>query len=359
MAPAALSLLTVAFPAGRQRDVAMGVWGGLAGLGGTAEVVLGGLLVDTLSWRWVFLVNVPVVALLVALSRVVLTESREQVEGTAPVDWRGGVLGTAGLLAVMLGVIDSGAHGWGSTRVLGELVGGAAVLAAFLAVERRAPRPLLPLPLLWNRGLALGSLMLSLNGATFLATSFLTATALQTVRHDTAVATGVAFLRMGVAAIIAAVAAGRLVTQLGTRRLQGAGTVLSLAGLLLLASSDPTGDYATSLLPGLVLFGAGIVTIGVPTQVGADTAGTVSGVLTAAYQVGSALGLAAISTVATSRVADQLAQGHASGAALTSGCHLGLTVAAGLAVLNAGLVWRSPSVREVARAEISTPRARP
>jgi len=127
MAPAALSLLTVAFPAGRQRDVAMGVWGGLAGLGGTAEVVLGGLLVDTLSWRWVFLVNVPVVALLVALSRVVLTESREQVEGTAPVDWRGGVLGTAGLLAVMLGVIDSGAHGWGSTRVLGELVGRAGV----------------------------------------------------------------------------------------------------------------------------------------------------------------------------------------------------------------------------------------
>lgn len=306
-----------------------------------------------LSWRWVFLVNVPVVALLVALSRVVLTESKEQVEGDAPVDWQGGVLSTSGLLAVMLGVIDSGAHGWGSTRVLGELLGGTAVLIAFLAVERRAPRPLLPLPLplLRNRGLALGSLVLSLNGATFLAMFFLTATTLQIVRPDSALATGVAFLPMGAAAVAAAVAASRLVTRLGTRRLQVAGTVLSLAGLLLLATSDPTGDYAANLLPGLVLFGTGIVTIGVPTQVGAvadvdaDTAGTAAGVLTAAYQVGSALGLATISTVATSRVADRLTQGHPGGAALTSGYHLGLAVAAGLAVLDAGLVWRSPSVR--------------
>jgi EmrB/QacA subfamily drug resistance transporter len=351
MAPAALSLLTVAFPAGRQRDIAMGIWGGLAGLGGTLGVIIGGLLVDSLSWRWIFLVNVPIVIALVALSPLVLTESSGGARSRGSVDWAGAVLGTGGLLALVLGVIRTDAAGWGSAQVIALLVAAGALLTTFVAVERRAAQPMLPLPLFRSRSLRLGSSMLALNGAGFLAMFFLTAVYLQQVRHDSALMAGMHFLPMGIAAILSAVIAGQIVTRVGTRAVQIAGTVLALAGLALLAASDRTGSYATALLPGFVVFGAGIIAIGVPTQIAAvadtrhDTAGISSGVIGSAYQIGSALGLAVITTITTSSVMHGLAAGDTASVALTNGWHLGMVLAAGLAVVNAGIALVSPTIK--------------
>jgi EmrB/QacA subfamily drug resistance transporter len=351
MAPSALSLLTVAFPAGRQRDFAMGIWGGLAGLGGTLGVIVGGVLVDSLSWRWIFLVNVPVVATLVALSPLVLTESRSGDATRGRVDWAGALLGTGGLLALVLGVIRTDSVGWGSAEVAGLLAGSALLLTAFVAVERRAPRPMLPLRLFRSRGLSLGSTMLALNGAGFLAMFFLTAIYLQQVRHESALGAGLDFLPMGVAAIVSAVVAGQVVTRVGTRPVQIAGTVFALAGLALLATTDRTGSYATALLPGFVLFGIGIIAVGVPTQIAAvadvrhDSAGVSSGIMGSAYQIGSAIGLAVITTITTGHVTGRIAAGQTVPAALTSGYHLGLLIAAMLAVANAAVAVASPTLR--------------
>lgn len=351
MSPAALSLLTVTFPAGRGRDLALGIWGGLAGLGGTAGVVLGGLLVDTLSWRWIFLVNVPVVAALVALSPIVITDSRVARRAGQSLDVAGAVLGTGGLLALVLGVIRTDPAGWTSAQVLGLFVLSAALLAGFVAVERRAEAPVLPLSLLRGRRLTLGSGMLALNGGGFLAMFFLTALYLQQVRGANALKAGVYFLPMGAAAIVSAIVASQLVVRVGTRPVQLVGTALSVAGLLLLATTDRSGSYATALLPGLVLFGAGIIAVGVPTQISSvadvvhDTAGTASGFVNTAYQVGSALGLAVISTITTRHYASAVATGQTPVSALTSAYHLGLLVAAGLAVANAVVALLAPTLR--------------
>jgi predicted MFS family arabinose efflux permease len=213
---------------------------------------------------------------------------------------------------------------------------------------------MLPLALFRSRSLRLGSSMLALNGAGFLAMFFLTAVYLQQVRHVSALVAGLQFLPMGVAAIVSAVISGQIVTRVGTRTVQIAGTVLALAGLALLAASDRTGSYATALLPGFVVFGAGIIAIGVPTQVAAvadsshETAGISSGIVGSAYQVGSALGLAVITTITTSSVTHGLAAGDSLSVALTNGWHLGMVLAAGLAVINAGIALISPTIKPTA-----------
>ena len=169
----------------------------------------------------------------------------------------------------------------------------------------------------------MASVALGLNGAGFLAMFFLTAIYLQQVRGDSALLTGVQLLPMGGAAILAAVTVSELVTRIGTRVAQVAGALLSLAGLVLLSQAGATSAYATSLLPGFILFGAGIISIGVPAQIAAvaevreHEAGAASGVVTACYQVGGALGLAVITTIADSRVTHLLAGGASQAHALT------------------------------------------
>jgi EmrB/QacA subfamily drug resistance transporter len=357
--PAALSILTVTFPAGRDRNVAMGVWGALAGLGGTLGVVAGGVLVDALGWQSVFFVNVPVGALLVALAPLFVRESRAAQPATRSFDVGGAVLGTAGLLALVLGVIRAEPLGWSSAEVIALLAGGVVLLSAFVVVERRAAAPLLPMRLFRSRGLQTASPALALNGAAFLGMFFLTAIYLQQVRGDSALAAGVQFLPMGAAAIVAAVLASRLVSRIGTRPIHLAGALLSVAGLWLLTGVNATDAYAASVLPGTLLFGAGIMFVGVPNQIAAvvdvqdDDAGAASGVLSSVYQVGGALGLAIITTLSATRVTDALAGGATQAAALTAGYHRGLVVAAALAAVNAMLGLAAPRLRPNAEQALS------
>ncbi len=348
LSPAALSILTVTFAAGRERNVALGVWGALAGLGGTLGVVAGGVLVDALGWQSVFFVNVPVGALLVAVGPLFIAESRATQAGARSFDVAGALLGTGGVLAIVLGVIRAEPLGWASAEVIALLAGGFALLAAFIAVEARAAAPLVPLRLFGSRGLQTASVALALNGAAFVSMFFLTAIYLQQVRGDSALEAGVHFLPMGAIAITAAVLASQLATRIGTRPIHIAGALLSVVGLWLLTGLDAAAPYASGVLPGTLLFGAGIMFVGVPNQIAAvvdvrnDDAGAASGVVSAVYQVGGALGLAVISTVSTTRVTDMLTHGATQAAALTAGYHVGLAVAAVLAGANIAIWLAAP-----------------
>jgi EmrB/QacA subfamily drug resistance transporter len=351
LSPAAFAILTVTFARGRERNIAMGVWGGLAGLGGTLGVIAGGVLVDSLSWRWVFLVNVPIVILLAAVVPLFVTETRVRPAGRRTFDVAGALLSTAGLLSIVLGVIRAESLGWSSFEVVALMIGGVALLAAFVRVESRSAAPLVPLGLFRSRGLSTSIVALGLNGAAFLAMFFLTAIFLQQVRGLTALETGVQFLPMGVAAIASAVIASQLVTRFGTRPVQLTGAVLSVLGLLLLSRADATGSYALTILPGLVLFGIGIIAVGTPAQIAAvadvrhEVAGAASGVVNAGYQVGGALGLAVITTVATSHVEALVTGGTSAQDALVGGFERGLLVAAIFAAANFVIALGAPRLQ--------------
>jgi EmrB/QacA subfamily drug resistance transporter len=354
LSASALTILTVTFEHGRQRNIALGIWGGLAGLGGTMGAVIGGALVDSLSWRWVFLVNVPIGILVVIAAFMILRESRATSSEPRTFDLAGALLSTSGLLAIMLGFIRAQPEGWGSFQVIGLLVGGVVLMLAFVLVESRSAAPLIPLRLFRTRSLSYAVVALGLNSAGFLSMFFLTAIYLQDVRGLSALDAGLEFLPMGFAAIIGAVLASPLVTRFGTRPVQVGAAVLSVAGLLLLSQVGATDAYASSLLPGFILFGIGITAIGVAAQVGAtsqvasDDAGAASGVLNAGYQVGGALGLAVITTLATTHIADALKSGTHPVAAAVSGYDFGLLLAAIFAAANIVTAFLSPSVKVTA-----------
>ena len=350
LSPAALSLLTVTFQQGRERNIAMGVWGGLAGLGGTVGVIAGGVLVDSAGWAWVFFVNVPIAAALIVLTPRIVAESRLDPGATRTYDVAGTLLGTTGVLALIFGVIRAEPMGWGSGQVIGSLVAAAVLLVGFVRVERTSPAPLVPLRLFRSRGFSVSTAALALNGAAFLSMFFLTAIFLQQVQGLSALDTGLRFLPMGIVAIVAAVAISGVVTRIGTRPVLIAGAGLSVLGLWLLSNAGTGGDYVTDLLPGFLIFGTGVMGIAVPGQIAAvadvthEEAGAASGVVTSGYQVGGALGLAIITTLSTSHVTHLMTTGTDPSQALVEGFHRGLLVAAVFAGINLVIALASPQL---------------
>ena len=349
LSPAALALLQVTFPAGKERNAAMGIWGALAGLGGTLGVILGGVLVDALGWEWIFFVNLPIGLLVLALVPRLVTESRGT--GLRSFDVAGAMLSTLGVLSLVYGVIRTSASGWGSVEVLALLATGVALLVGFVAVERRTPAPLVPLRLFRSRGLSVSSLALALNGSAFLGMFFLSALFLQDVRGDSALEAGIQFVPMGITAVAAAILGGQAVTRVGTRPVFILGGVLSAISLFLLSQATADGSYAAEILPGFLIFGAGMSLIGTSNQIGAvlevphEDAGSASGVISAGFQVGGALGLAVITTLANSHATDTAAAGATPSTALVAGFERGLMVAGVIALLNLALALTvSPSV---------------
>jgi EmrB/QacA subfamily drug resistance transporter len=363
MSAAALSILTVTYAAGRERNIAMGIWGGLAGLGGTLGVVAGGVLVDALGWEWVFFVNVPIGVALLALTPSTVADSRVVSEGPRSFDLAGAALGTGAVLAVIYGVIRSEPLGWGSGEVVGSLVAGAALLALFVVVESRSSAPLVPLRLFRHRTLSQSTLVLGLNGGAFLAMFFLTALFLQQGKGLSALETGLQFLPMGFAAIAGALVATQLLPRFGTRPVQVVSALVAIGGLLLLAQASADGSYATELMPGFVLYGAGIMGVGVPAQISALSeiehadAGAASGIINTGYQVGGALGLAVISSLATAAATSSLTDGASPTAALVDGYERGLLLTAvlGMAILVLAAASRQlkPSAEEIAELAVA------
>ncbi len=351
LAPAALSIVTVTFSHGRERNIAMGIWGSLAGLGGTLGVVAGGLLVDALSWRWVFFVNVPIVLLTILLTPVFVRESRVKNTSKGTFDVLGALLGTSGLLALVFGIVRAEPLGWSSAEVITLLLGAVIILGLFVVVESRSVDPLVPLSMFRSRGFSAAIVILGLNGSAFLSMFFLTAIFLQEVRGDSALEAGVQFLPMGIAAVLTAVATSQLVTRVGTRLVQLISATLSIVGLGLLSRAGVEGSYATTILPGLLFFGAGIIGVGVSAQIVAlvdikhQYAGSASGVINAFYQVGGALGLAIVTTLSSSRVTSALLHGTSRSHALADGYSEGILVAVGFALLSLALTLVSPRTK--------------
>ena len=351
LAPAALSIVTVTFSHGRERNIAMGIWGSLAGLGGTLGVVAGGLLVDALSWRWVFFVNVPIVLLTILLTPVFVRESRVKNTSKGTFDVLGALLGTSGLLALVFGIVRAEPLGWSSAEVITLLLGAVIILGLFVVVESRSVDPLVPLSMFRSRGFSAAIVILGLNGSAFLSMFFLTAIFLQEVRGDSALEAGVQFLPMGIAAVLTAVATSQLVTRVGTRLVQLISATLSIVGLGLLSRAGVEGSYATTILPGLLFFGAGIIGVGVSAQIVAlvdikhQHAGSASGVINAFYQVGGALGLAIVTTLSSSRVTSALLHGTSRSHALADGYSEGILVAVGFALLSLALTLVSPRTK--------------
>ncbi len=353
LSPAALGLVTSIFPAGRERNSALGVWGALAGLGGTVGVVAGGVLVDALGWQWVLWVNVPVGLLVAPAALRVVAESR--ADNGRGVDVAGALSATGAVLALVYGVIRTNEDGWGSPVVLGLFAAAVALAVLFVRIERRVAAPLVPLRLFASRGLSAGSTAQLLAGASFISMFFLTALYLQDVMGASALRAGLEFVPMGVAAIAAAVTAPALVQRVGTRRVMVAGASISLVGLLLLSRADAGSTYLADVLPGLVVFGIGLPLVGVSTSITAvsevrhaDT-GVASGIINAGNQIGGALGLAVVTTLANSRAADAIAGGAGQVAALSDGFQRGMLIAALFAGANLVIGLASmPAVRPTA-----------
>jgi EmrB/QacA subfamily drug resistance transporter len=352
MSPAALALVMSLFPAGRERGTAMGIWASLAGLGGTVGVVAGGLLVEGVGWEWVFFVNVPVALAVVPLVLRTVTESRDTVSRRT-FDTAGAVTVTAGLMALVFAVIGTDQHGWTSARTLGLLAAAVALLAAFVVTESRSSAPLVPLGLFANRGLSAGNVAQLLNGGAFVAMFLLLALALQGVLGMSAIQTGIAFVPMGVTAIAGATVAPLLVARIGTRTTYAIGAALGMLALASLARLDASSSYAGVILPAIVVYGAAIPLIGVPNTIAAirgvpaERSGTASGLVNASFQVGAAIGVAVVTTIATghsgalarsgSGPLEALAGGYARGFAVTAliaglGLVLALTVTPSLKV---------------------------
>ena len=340
--PTTLSLITTLTPAGPRRTRAMVAYGAMAGLGITLGLVLGGLLTEAASWRWVFLVNIPIGLLVLLAAPRVLPESR----GVARrFDLAGALTGTAGLTALVYGVIRAGTHEWGEQRSTVALAASFVLLAAFVVIELRVPEPTLPLPLLRHR-VRLGSyLVAGLLFACLYPSFFLLSRTLQDVLELGPVAAGLRFLPIGVGVLVFAIAARKVMTRTGARPLVLGGTVATAAGAASLLLLDRDTAYVALLLPALIGLGAGVGTTFVAnaalamTDVREEDAGIASGLLSTFQAIGGTVGVAALASVAASRTEHDLASLTSApdfdtvADALLNGFGVGFALAAALASL--------------------------
>jgi EmrB/QacA subfamily drug resistance transporter len=344
VAPASLSILTTTFAEGPARNRALGVWGAMGAAGGSAGVLLGGVLTDLLTWRWVLFINVPIgIAAALATVRYI---SRD--EGTAPkrdFDLSGALGATVGLSVLVLGIVRTDVTGWGSAQALALIGAGVLLLVLFVAIEGRLARsPLMPLRIYASRTLsAANGVVLLIGGATF-GMWFFVSLYLQQVLGYSPIRAGLAFLPMTISIALGSTLASRAISRLGTKPLLVAGMAAQTVGLLLFAALPVDGHYGSNVLAPSLLVAIGIGLSFVPATIAAvagvrhEEAGLASGLVNTSRLFGGALGLAILAALATARTDAHHAVGvAATHAALTSGFHLAFVVAAGFSLVG-GLV---------------------
>lgn len=355
LSPATLTILTTTFTDPRARTRALGMWSAVAGAGGATGVIAGGVLTDLLSWRWILFINVPIGILVLAVARFAITESR--AEGERPsLDWAGALTVTAGLVALVYGIVSTDSHDWTSPLVLSFLIVGTALLVVFLIIESRHRDPLVPLRLFRSRALTGANLIMMLLGSVMFSMFFFLSQFLQDVQGYSPLQAGFAFLPMPLAIIVGTQLSARLVATLGARALLSIGPSIAAFGLLLLSRVHAGSSYALHIgLPGaIVTLGIGMsfvpITLSATTGVARRDAGLASGLINTTRQVGGSLGLAALLTVAASRTNSAAAQGTR--AAQTAGYTLAFAVSAGLLLVAAVIamvvlprVNRTPTAR--------------
>lgn len=339
--PAALSLITLLFPGTAERSKALGIWGGIAGLGGTMGLVISGALTDLTSWRWIFLINLPLAVLALVLLPRLVAESR--ATRRTRLDVPGAVLGTGAVLSLVYGLLQAGEAAWGSVSVVGPLLLALVLAVSFVAVEARTPEPLVPLSFLASRGRALANGTTLLFSAAFYAMAFLLMIHLQTVLGYGPLQAGFAYLPYGVGILAGIWLSSRAVAGLGMPRTLVLGFLISAAGLLLLSGVAPSDGYAVGVLPGMLITSVGCglslpaLTIAAVSGTTEENAGLGSALFSSVQQIGGAVGVAVLVTLAARRTAAETPSvGPLHGA--TEGFSFALSVAAALLVLGAVLI---------------------
>jgi EmrB/QacA subfamily drug resistance transporter len=302
LAPATLSLLTTTFtePAARRR--ALGAWSATAASGATAGVLAGGILTDLLDWRWVLFVNVPIGVALIAAAMMSLTESRASTRPRP--DLAGAVTVTGGLALLVYGIVSTDTRSWGSPVTILTLLGGAGLLGAFVVIESRLAHPLVPLTVFRRRPVAAANGIAVMVGAALFSMFFFLSLYLQQVNGYSPLKSGFAFLPAALATLIGALSAPRLVARVGVRRQLVIGPLLAAAGLAWLSQLSAGDGYAAHVFGALVLTGVGMglsfvpMTIAATSDVPAHQAGLASGLINTTRQLGGAVGLAVMATVA-------------------------------------------------------------
>jgi EmrB/QacA subfamily drug resistance transporter len=349
LAPATLTLLATTFTDPHERAKAFGVWGAVAGAGGAFGALAGGVLTDALSWRWILFVNVPIGVGVGIAALYYVTELRHDREGRS-LDLLGAISVTAGIMAVVFGIVTAESEGWGSTKTIASLVAGALLLVLFVIDQAKlAKDPLVPLRIFRSRTVAAANVVVFMAGSAMFAMFFFLSLYLQQVRGYTPTHTGVAFLPLALSIIVAANFIARRVHALGPRTPLVIGMSMVAIGLAWLSQLSETGDYWTTIFPPIVLLGLGLgcnmasVTIAGTSGVPRHEAGLASGLLNTSRQVGGALGLAALSTIAESHAKDLL-QSHTVTAthALMEGFTRAFAVASVLAVIGVVAALAAP-----------------
>src|SRR4051812_38873291 len=340
ISPAALSMLSTTFAEGRERNLALGVWGAVGGFGAAAGVLLGGILTDVLSWEWIFFVNVPVGIAAFVLTPFLLEESRD--DSVKSFDLPGAVLVTGGLVALVYAITQAGQQGWLAGETVGFFAASIALLAGFVFWERRHAEPLMRFGLLRTRTVSGANVSGLILGTAIFAMFLMLTLYMQQVLGYSPIKTGLAYLAVAGTAILWSAVAAQLVNRLGVKPVLVIGMVALTAGLVWFTQVSVNGSYAVDLLPGFLLVGVGIGFSFVPISIAAlagvhdAEAGLASGLINTSQQIGGALGIAALSTIATSRTADAIASGTPQPAALVDG--FSAAFVAGLVVAAAGIV---------------------
>ncbi len=342
LAPTSLSLLTSSFTDMTERRRAMGVWSATAASGAAAGVLAGGILTDFVDWRWVLFVNVPIGLVMLVAAPWTLTESqgarrRLDVEGAFAI--------TAGLALLVYGIVATDTHPWGSSQTIMALAGGTAFLVAALFIEARvAANPLVPLSVFRRRSLCAANGIAMAVGAALFGMYFFVSLYLQEVMGYSPLRTGLAILPAGTMTLAGALAAPRVVAKIGARRQLVLGPAIAAAGLVWMSFVSYGDGYLTHMLVPLVLFGLGIGTTFVPMTLTATAgippseAGLAAGLVNTSRQIGGAMGLAVLATLAAGATRET----HPSGAlavqnALTTGYDRAFLVAGLLLLAGAGL----------------------
>jgi len=323
ISPAALSILSTTFAEGRERNIALGAWGAVGGFGAAAGVLLGGVLTDALSWEWIFFVNVPVGATAFVLAPLLLRESRDA--SVRRFDVPGAVFVTAGLSALVYAITRAGQDGWVAAPTIGFFAASLALLAAFVVWERRHEEPLMRLGIFQIRTVAGANVAGFILGTALFAMFLMLTLYMQQVLGYSAMKTGVAYLAVAGTAIFTSAIAAQLVTRVGVKPVLVIGMTALTGGLVYFTQVSVGGSYLGDLLPGFLLIAVGIGFAFVPISIAAlagiraSEAGLASGLINTSQQIGGALGIAALSTIATSRTEDAVAAGSALPAALVDG----------------------------------------
>jgi EmrB/QacA subfamily drug resistance transporter len=339
LSPAALSIITTTFTETQERTLALGVWSAIAAGGGAVGLILGGVLTDLASWPWIFIVNVPVGVLALLATLRLVPESRVDMAHRT-FDVAGAVTVTSGLVVLVYAIIKAQAWSWGSSRTVALLAVSAAILALFVAIERRSKAPLVRLSIFRIRTLAVADIVLLLVASGLFGMFFFASLYVQEVLGYSPLRAGLAFLPVTAGIVIGAGIAQPLTRRVGLRNLAVAGVMLGAAGLAVLTQLPVHGSYLTNLLSGLFPMSIGMGLTFVPITLLAtggvrdDDAGLASGLFNTAQQVGGSLGLAILSTLAASQTSSLLASSHASPASVAgiaarvSGYHVAFLAAA-------------------------------